>query len=57
VRGVYLLGLKQGAVGATSFQYTSQFLTPIAKQVMTQITKGILNGSITVPEIYTDTGI
>ena len=57
VRGVYLLGLAQGAVGTTGFQYTSQFLTPIAKQVMTQITKAILNGSITVPEVYTDTGI
>jgi basic membrane protein A len=57
VRGVYLLGLAQSAVGVTSFQYTAHFLTPIAKQVMTQITKGILNGSITVPEIYTDTGI
>jgi len=57
VRGVYLLGLKQGAVGVTPFSYTSQFLTPIAKQVMAQITKGILNGSITVPEIYTDTGV
>jgi basic membrane protein A len=57
VRGVYLLGLAQGAVGTTGFQYTSMFLTPIAKQVMNQITKGILNGSITVPEIYTDTGV
>jgi len=61
VRGVYLLGLAQGAVGVTGFQYTSQFLTPIAKQVMTQITKAILNGTINngkgVPEIYTDTGI
>ena len=57
VRGVYLLGLKQAAVGVTPFQYTSQFLTPIAKQVLTQITAGILNGTINVPEIYTDTGI
>jgi len=57
VRGVYLLGLKQGAVGATPFQYTEQFLTPIAKQVMKQITNGILNGSINVPEVYTDTGV
>jgi basic membrane protein A and related proteins len=57
VKGVYLLGLAQGAVGTTSFQYTSQFLTPIAHQVLTQITKAINNGSITVPEIYTDTGI
>lgn len=57
VRGVFLLGLAAGAVGPTNFQYTSQFLTPIAKQVMSQITKGILNGTITVPEIYTDTGV
>jgi len=57
VRGVFLLGLAQGAVGPTSFQYTSQFLTPIAKQVMQQITEGINNGTIKVPEIYTDTGI
>jgi basic membrane lipoprotein Med (substrate-binding protein (PBP1-ABC) superfamily) len=57
VRGVFLLGLSEGAVGPTNFQYTSQFLTPIAHQVMTQITKAILNGSITVPEIYTDTGV
>ena len=57
VRGVYLLGLKQGAVGVTAFQYTTQFLTPIAKQVVAQITAGILNGTIKVPEIYTDTGI
>jgi basic membrane protein A len=52
VRGVFLLGLKQGAVGPTSFQYTIQFLTPTAKRVMAQITAGILNGTITVPENY-----
>ena len=57
VRGVYLLGLKQGAVGVTPFQYTETFLTPIAKQVVAQITAGILNGTINVPEVYTDTGI
>jgi basic membrane protein A len=57
VRGVYLLGLKQGAVGVTPFQYTSQFLTPIAKQVVSQITKAILNGTAIVPEVYTDTGV
>ena len=56
VRGVYLLGYAQQAVGPTSFQYTSQFLTPLAKQVLNQIEKGILNGTIHVPEIYTDTG-
>jgi basic membrane protein A and related proteins len=57
VQGVYLLGLAQGAVGVTNFQYTSNFLTPLANQVMTQITRAILNGSITVPEVYTDTGV
>jgi basic membrane protein A and related proteins len=57
VHNVYLLGLKQGAVGPTSFQYTSGFLTPAAKNVMTQITNGILNGSIKIPEIYTDTPV
>lgn len=56
VRGVLLLGYAQNAVGPTNFQYTSQFLTANAKLVMGQIEKGILNGSITVPEIYTDTG-
>ncbi len=56
VRGVFLLGLAQGAVGPTNFQYTQQFLTPLAKQVMAQITEGINNGSIHVPEVYTDTG-
>jgi hypothetical protein len=54
---VLLLGFAQKAVGPTSFQYTSQFLTPLANQVMTQIEKGILNGTINVPEIYTDTGV
>ena len=56
VKGVLLLGYAQHAVGPTNFQYTSQFLTANAKLVMSQIEKGILNGSITVPEIYTDTG-
>ncbi len=56
VRGVYLLGYAQKAVGPTDFQYTSQFLTANAKLVLSQIEKGIVNGSITVPEIYTDTG-
>ena len=57
VRGVLLLGYAQNAVGPTNFQYTSQFLTANAKLVMSQIEKGIVNGSINVPEIYTDTGL
>ena len=56
VRGVLLLGYTQGAVGPTNFAYTSQFLTNNAKAVLTQIEKGILDGSIKIPEIYTDTG-
>ena len=56
VRGVYQLGYAQQAVGPTGFTYTSQFLTPLAKQVLTQIEKGIVNGTVHVPEIYTDTG-
>ena len=56
VRGVLLLGYTQHAVGPTSFQYTSQFLTPVANKVLTQIENGIVNGSIKIPEIYTDTG-
>jgi len=56
VQGVFLLGLAQGAVGVTNFQYTSSFLTPIAKQVMQQITQGIVNGSITIPEDYSPSG-
>jgi basic membrane protein A and related proteins len=56
VKGVLLLGYPQHAVGPTAFQYTSEFLTPLDHQVLTQIENGILNGSIRVPEIYTDTG-
>jgi basic membrane protein A len=56
VRGVFLLGYAQHAVGPTDFQYTSQFLTANAKAVLTQIENGIINGSIKIPEIYTDTG-
>jgi len=56
VRGVYQLGLKQGAVGPTNFQYSTMYLSPLAKQVMTQITDGILNGSITIPEDYNPSG-
>jgi len=54
VRGVYLLGLAQGAVGPTPFAYTSQYLTPSANNVMKQITQGILNGTINIPEDYND---
>jgi basic membrane protein A len=54
VRGVYLLGLAQGAVGPTGFAFTSQYLTPTAKQAMAQITQGILNGTISIPEDYND---
>ncbi|HZW85605.1 MAG TPA: BMP family ABC transporter substrate-binding protein, partial [Nitrososphaerales archaeon] len=57
VRGVLLLGYTQHAVGPTNFQYTSQFLTPLANKVLTQIENGIVNGSVKVPEIYTDTGV
>ncbi|HYC27142.1 MAG TPA: BMP family ABC transporter substrate-binding protein [Nitrososphaerales archaeon] len=56
VRGVLLLGYQQDAVGPTSFQYTSQFLNNNAKLVLSQIEEGILNGTVKVPEIYTDTG-
>ncbi len=56
VRGVFLLGYAQHAVGPTDFQYTSQFLTANAHAVLTQIENGIINGSIRIPEIYTDTG-
>jgi basic membrane protein A and related proteins len=59
VRGVLLLGYSQQAVGPTDFQYTNQFITanPWANKVLTQIENGIVNGSIKVPEIYTDTGV
>jgi hypothetical protein len=49
------LGLADGAVGPTPFQYTSMYLTPTAKNILKQITEGILNGTITVPEVYTYT--
>ena len=54
VRGVYLLGLAQGAVGPTPMTYTMQYLTPQATHVMAQITQGILNGTISIPEDYND---
>ncbi|MDA4124151.1 MAG: BMP family ABC transporter substrate-binding protein [Thaumarchaeota archaeon] len=54
VRNVLQLGLAQGAVGPTPFQYSSQYLTPAAKNILTQITRGILNGTIVIPENYND---
>jgi len=57
VRGVYLLGLAQGAVGPTPFAYTSQYLSPTANNVMKQITQGILNGTINIPEDYNDSPV
>jgi basic membrane protein A and related proteins len=55
VRGVWQFTLETGSVGPTNFQYTSQYLTPAAQNVLKQITQGILNGSITIPENYNDT--
>lgn len=54
--GALLLGLRNGGTGLTHFAYTSQYLTPDANRVMTQITRGILNGSIIVPENYNPSG-
>ncbi len=51
-QGVYLLGLAQHAVGPSPMTYTSQYLTPMAKQVVAQLTAAILNGSAIVPENY-----
>ncbi len=51
-RGVWEFGLDTGAVGPTDFHYTSMYLTPTATNVLNQITKGILNGSIVIPEDY-----
>jgi basic membrane protein A and related proteins len=51
-KGVFLLGLAQGAVGPTQFTYTSQYLTQTAKTVLDQLTKAILNGTVTIPENY-----
>ena len=53
VRGVYLLGWAQKAVGPTPYTYTSAYLTPQAKTIVTQLGNAILNGTVTVPEIYT----
>lgn len=55
VRNVLLLGLSSGAVGPTPFQFSSMYLTPTAKTVLAHITEDILNGSISVPEVYTYT--
>ncbi len=52
VKGVYLLGLAQHAVGPSPMTYTSQYLTSTAKQVVAQLTAAILNGTATVPENY-----
>ena len=51
-KGVYLLGLAQHAVGPSPMTYTSQYLTPLAKQVVAQLTAAILNGTAVVPENY-----
>jgi basic membrane protein A len=51
-KGVWLFGLASGSVGVTPFLYTSQYLTPTAKNVVNQITNGILNGTINIPEDY-----
>jgi basic membrane protein A len=51
-KGVYLLGLAQHAVGPSPMTYTSQYLTPLAKQVVAQLTAAILNGTAIVPENY-----
>ena len=56
VRNVYVLGLAQGAVGPTPMSYTLQYVPQQALNLMNQLKQGILNGTITVPEIYTDTG-
>jgi basic membrane protein A len=52
VRGVFLMGLAQKAVGPSPMTYTTQYLTPDAKRVLAQMTNGILNGTIKVPENY-----
>lgn len=52
VKGVYLLGLAQNAVGPSPMTYTSQYLTPLANKVVAQLTAAILNGTAKVPENY-----
>jgi basic membrane protein A and related proteins len=51
-RGVWEFGLDTGSVGPTNFQYTSMYLTPAANNILKQITNGILNGTIHIPEDY-----
>lgn len=51
-RGVWLFDLAHGEVGPTNFQYSSEYLTPVARNVLTQITRGIINGTIVIPEDY-----
>lgn len=53
-RGVWEFDLTHGQVGPTNFQYSSVYLTPAARNVVTQITRGIINGSIVIPEDYLD---
>ncbi len=52
VKGVYLLGLAQHAVGPSPMTYTSQYLTANAKKVVAQLTAAIINGTAIVPENY-----
>ena len=53
-RGVWEFDLTHGQVGPTNFQYSSVYLTAAARNVVTQITRGIINGSIVIPEDYLD---
>lgn len=52
-KGVWEFDLSHGQVGPTDFQYSSVYLTPVARNVVHQITEGIINGSIVIPEDYT----
>ncbi|MDA4119749.1 MAG: hypothetical protein OK436_04090, partial [Thaumarchaeota archaeon] len=51
-KGVWEFDLAHGQVGPTNFQYTSGYLTPTAQNVIKQITQGINNGTIKIPEDY-----
>jgi basic membrane protein A len=53
-KGVWEFDLSHGQVGPTNFQYTSQYLTPAALNIVKQITEGINNGTIHIPEDYID---
>ncbi len=53
-RGVWEFDLAHGQVGPTNFQYTSSYLTPVAQNILKQITQGINNGTIHIPEDYID---